>query len=54
MVMISTPSHDPHSFPPPVLDQRDEVSKTRQMKEAIFEQKVRQDILEESNNHLKW
>ncbi|CAH7193168.1 Cfap221 [Phodopus roborovskii] len=37
-----------------VLDQGDEVSKTRQMKEALFEQKVRQNILEESENHLKW
>ncbi|XP_055460634.1 cilia- and flagella-associated protein 221 [Psammomys obesus] len=37
-----------------VLDQCDEFSKTRQMKEALFEQKVRQDTLEESKNHLKW
>ncbi|GAB1285349.1 Cilia- and flagella-associated protein 221 [Apodemus speciosus] len=37
-----------------VLDQGDEISKTRQMKEAIFEQKVRQDILTEIENHLKW
>ncbi|KAM7335813.1 hypothetical protein ACRRTK_004306 [Alexandromys fortis] len=37
-----------------VLDQGDEISKTRQMKEALFEQKVRQNVLEESENHLKW
>ncbi|XP_051004150.1 cilia- and flagella-associated protein 221 [Acomys russatus] len=37
-----------------VLDQGDEISKTRQMKEAIFGQKVRQNILEESENNLKW
>ncbi|XP_040594540.1 cilia- and flagella-associated protein 221 isoform X2 [Mesocricetus auratus] len=37
-----------------VMDQGDETSKTRQMKEALFEQKVRQNILEESENHLKW
>lgn len=37
-----------------VLDQGDEISKTRQMKEALFEQKVRQNIQEESENHLKW
>ncbi|ERE73811.1 primary ciliary dyskinesia protein 1 [Cricetulus griseus] len=37
-----------------VLDQGDEISKTRQMKEALFEQKVRQNIAEESENHLKW
>ncbi|KAK7811957.1 hypothetical protein U0070_007010 [Myodes glareolus] len=37
-----------------VLDQGDEISKTRQMKEALFEQKVRQNILEESENNLKW
>uniref|UniRef100_A0A8C5L3J8 Cilia and flagella associated protein 221 n=1 Tax=Jaculus jaculus TaxID=51337 RepID=A0A8C5L3J8_JACJA len=37
-----------------VLDQGDEISKTRQMKEALFEQKVRQDTIEESQNHLKW
>ncbi|XP_032771369.1 cilia- and flagella-associated protein 221 [Rattus rattus] len=37
-----------------VLDQGDEVSKTKQMKEAIFEQKVRQDIVTEIENHLKW
>ncbi|XP_031236497.1 cilia- and flagella-associated protein 221 [Mastomys coucha] len=37
-----------------VLDQGDEISKTRQMKEAIFEQKVRQDIKTEIENHLKW
>ncbi|XP_019484796.1 PREDICTED: cilia- and flagella-associated protein 221 [Hipposideros armiger] len=37
-----------------VLDQGDEISKTRQMKEALFEQKVRQDTCEEIGNHLKW
>ncbi|XP_048225334.1 cilia- and flagella-associated protein 221 [Perognathus longimembris pacificus] len=37
-----------------VLDQGTEISKTRQMKEALFEQKVRQDIQEETENHLKW
>ncbi|XP_074191375.1 cilia- and flagella-associated protein 221 isoform X1 [Rhinolophus sinicus] len=37
-----------------VLDQGNEISKTRQMKEALFEQKVRQDICEEIENHLKW
>ncbi|XP_028003906.2 cilia- and flagella-associated protein 221 isoform X2 [Eptesicus fuscus] len=37
-----------------VLDQGNEISKTRQMKEALFEQKVRQDTLEEIENHLKW
>ncbi|XP_006902566.1 PREDICTED: primary ciliary dyskinesia protein 1-like [Elephantulus edwardii] len=37
-----------------VLDQGDEISKTRQMKEALFEQKVRQDTYEETANHLKW
>ncbi|KAL1775501.1 cilia-and flagella-associated protein 221 isoform X1 [Sigmodon hispidus] len=37
-----------------VLDQGVEISKTRQMKEALFEQKVRQNIMEESENHLKW
>ncbi|KAM5280094.1 cilia- and flagella-associated protein 221 [Ctenodactylus gundi] len=37
-----------------VLDQGTEISKTRQMKEALFEQKVRQDIWEEMENHLKW
>uniref|UniRef100_A0A452UB10 Cilia and flagella associated protein 221 n=1 Tax=Ursus maritimus TaxID=29073 RepID=A0A452UB10_URSMA len=37
-----------------VLDQGDEISKTRQMKEALFEQKVRQDTYEEIENHLKW
>ncbi|KAM4859426.1 cilia- and flagella-associated protein 221 isoform 2-T3 [Thomomys bottae] len=37
-----------------VLDQGVEISKTRQMKEALFEQKVRQDIKEETENHLKW
>ncbi|XP_005397717.1 PREDICTED: cilia- and flagella-associated protein 221 [Chinchilla lanigera] len=37
-----------------VLDQRTETLKTRQMKEALFEQKVRQDTYEEMENHLKW
>ncbi|KAM5265405.1 cilia- and flagella-associated protein 221 isoform 2-T5 [Hipposideros larvatus] len=37
-----------------VLDQGNEISKTRQMKEALFEQKVRQDTCEEIGNHLKW
>ncbi|XP_007935978.1 cilia- and flagella-associated protein 221 [Orycteropus afer afer] len=37
-----------------VLDQGNEISKTRQMKEALFEQKVRQDTYEEVANHLKW
>ncbi|XP_040835109.1 cilia- and flagella-associated protein 221 [Ochotona curzoniae] len=37
-----------------VLDQGTEISKTRQMKEALFEQKVRQDAHEEMQNHLKW
>ncbi|EFB14622.1 hypothetical protein PANDA_005940, partial [Ailuropoda melanoleuca] len=37
-----------------VLDQGDEISKTRQMKEALFEQKVRQNTYEEIENHLKW
>nr|XP_017509152.2 cilia- and flagella-associated protein 221 isoform X2 [Manis javanica] len=37
-----------------VLDQGNEISKTRQMKEALFEQKVRQDTYEEVENHLKW
>ncbi|XP_064238907.1 cilia- and flagella-associated protein 221 isoform X2 [Aotus nancymaae] len=37
-----------------VLDQGTDISKTRQMKEALFEQKVRQDIHEEMENHLKW
>ncbi|XP_010630610.1 cilia- and flagella-associated protein 221 [Fukomys damarensis] len=37
-----------------VLDQGTEISKTRQMKEALFEQKVRQDTYEEMENHLKW
>ncbi|XP_023565452.1 cilia- and flagella-associated protein 221 [Octodon degus] len=37
-----------------VLDQGTETSKTRQMKEALFEQKVRQDAYEEMENHLKW
>ncbi|XP_032494528.1 cilia- and flagella-associated protein 221 [Phocoena sinus] len=37
-----------------VLDQGTEVSKTRQMKEALFEQKVRQNTYEELKNHLKW
>ncbi|KAK2502843.1 hypothetical protein MC885_003072, partial [Smutsia gigantea] len=37
-----------------VLDQGNEISKTRQMKEALFEQKVRQNTYEEVENHLKW
>ncbi|XP_077009681.1 cilia- and flagella-associated protein 221 isoform X2 [Tamandua tetradactyla] len=37
-----------------VLDQGNEISKTRQIKEALFEQKVRQDTQEEIENHLKW
>ncbi|XP_023618285.1 cilia- and flagella-associated protein 221 [Myotis lucifugus] len=37
-----------------VLDQGTEISKTRQMKEALFEQKVRQDTCEEIENHLRW
>ncbi|XP_004389740.1 cilia- and flagella-associated protein 221 [Trichechus manatus latirostris] len=37
-----------------VLDQGNEISQTRQMKEALFEQKVRQDTYEEAKNHLKW
>ncbi|KAL0625671.1 Cilia- and flagella-associated protein 221 [Plecturocebus cupreus] len=37
-----------------VLDQGTEIPKTRQMKEALFEQKVRQDIHAEMENHLKW
>ncbi|XP_036176307.1 cilia- and flagella-associated protein 221 [Myotis myotis] len=37
-----------------VLDQGNEISKTRQMKEALFEQKVRQDTCEEIENHLRW
>ncbi|XP_004711939.1 cilia- and flagella-associated protein 221 [Echinops telfairi] len=37
-----------------VLDQGNEISKTKQMKEALFEQKIRQDINEELENHLKW
>uniref|UniRef100_A0A8C3YTV1 Cilia and flagella associated protein 221 n=1 Tax=Catagonus wagneri TaxID=51154 RepID=A0A8C3YTV1_9CETA len=37
-----------------VLDQGTEISKTRQMKEALFEQKVRQNTYEELENHLKW
>ncbi|XP_008562833.1 PREDICTED: primary ciliary dyskinesia protein 1-like [Galeopterus variegatus] len=37
-----------------VLDQGTEISKTRQMKEALFEQKVRQNVSEEIENHLKW
>ncbi|XP_077635740.1 cilia- and flagella-associated protein 221 isoform X1 [Crocuta crocuta] len=37
-----------------VLDQGNEISKTRQMKEALFEQKVRQDAYKEMENHLKW
>ncbi|XP_021564479.1 cilia- and flagella-associated protein 221 [Carlito syrichta] len=37
-----------------VLDQGTEISKTRQMKEALFEQKIRQNTCEEMENHLKW
>uniref|UniRef100_A0A8D2AEX8 Cilia and flagella associated protein 221 n=1 Tax=Sciurus vulgaris TaxID=55149 RepID=A0A8D2AEX8_SCIVU len=37
-----------------VLDQGTGISKTRQMKEALFEQKVRQIAHEEMENHLKW
>ncbi|XP_006169630.1 cilia- and flagella-associated protein 221 isoform X2 [Tupaia chinensis] len=37
-----------------VLDQGNEIYKTRQMKEALFEQKVRQNSHEEMENHLKW
>ncbi|XP_058157118.1 cilia- and flagella-associated protein 221-like isoform X2 [Dasypus novemcinctus] len=37
-----------------VLDQGNEISKTREMREALFEQKVRQDTQEEIENHLKW
>ncbi|KAG8523820.1 Cilia- and flagella-associated protein 221, partial [Galemys pyrenaicus] len=37
-----------------VLDQGSEISKTRQMKEALFEQKVRQATYQEIENHLKW
>ncbi|XP_054555607.1 cilia- and flagella-associated protein 221 isoform X2 [Talpa occidentalis] len=37
-----------------VLDQGNEISKTRQMKEALFEQKVRQATYQEIENHLKW
>ncbi|XP_012662330.1 cilia- and flagella-associated protein 221 [Otolemur garnettii] len=37
-----------------VLDQGTDISKTRQMKEALFEHKVRQDVYEELENHLKW
>ncbi|VTJ59721.1 Hypothetical predicted protein [Marmota monax] len=37
-----------------VLDQGTGISKTRQMKEALFEQKVRQIAKEEMENHLKW
>ncbi|XP_077654323.1 cilia- and flagella-associated protein 221 isoform X1 [Urocitellus parryii] len=37
-----------------VLDQGTRISKTRQMKEALFEQKVRQIAKEEMENHLKW
>uniref|UniRef100_A0A8B9B940 Cilia and flagella associated protein 221 n=1 Tax=Anser brachyrhynchus TaxID=132585 RepID=A0A8B9B940_9AVES len=36
------------------LCQGDEGIKTRQMKEAIFELKVKQNIQEEEANHLKW
>ncbi|NXK44051.1 PCDP1 protein, partial [Chauna torquata] len=37
-----------------VLCQGNEGVKTRQMKEAIFELKVRQNVQEEETNHLKW
>lgn len=37
-----------------VLCQGDEEIKTRQMKEAIFENKVKQNIQEEEASHLKW
>ncbi|KAL6092720.1 hypothetical protein STEG23_000162, partial [Scotinomys teguina] len=37
-----------------VLGQGNEISRTRQMKEALFEQKVRKNSLEEMENHLKW
>ncbi|XP_006868790.1 PREDICTED: primary ciliary dyskinesia protein 1-like [Chrysochloris asiatica] len=37
-----------------VLYQGNEISKTRQIKEALFEQKVRQETKEEIENHLKW
>ncbi|XP_043851305.1 cilia- and flagella-associated protein 221 [Dromiciops gliroides] len=37
-----------------VLYHGDELSKTRQMKEALFLQKVRWDAVEEAENHLKW
>nr|XP_023478528.1 cilia- and flagella-associated protein 221 isoform X5 [Equus caballus] len=37
-----------------VLDQGNEISRARQMKEALFEQKVRRDTYEEIKNHLKW
>ncbi|XP_045415105.1 cilia- and flagella-associated protein 221 isoform X1 [Lemur catta] len=37
-----------------VLDQGTKISKTRQMKEALFEQKVKQHTYEEIENHLKW
>lgn len=36
-----------------VLCQGDEEIKTRQMKEAIFENKVKQNIQEEEASHLK-
>ncbi|XP_025964845.2 cilia- and flagella-associated protein 221 [Dromaius novaehollandiae] len=37
-----------------VLRQGNEGTKTRQMKEAVFEQKVKQAVQEEKANHLKW
>ncbi|KAL2302144.1 hypothetical protein Nmel_009559 [Mimus melanotis] len=36
------------------LSQGKEVKKTRQMKDAIFQQKVKQNVQEEKANHLKW
>uniref|UniRef100_A0A8C0QQ87 Cilia and flagella associated protein 221 n=1 Tax=Canis lupus familiaris TaxID=9615 RepID=A0A8C0QQ87_CANLF len=48
-------SHEAFTIDPvSVLDQGHEISKTRQMKEALFEQKVRHDTYEEIENHLKW
>ncbi|XP_054978297.1 cilia- and flagella-associated protein 221 [Sorex araneus] len=37
-----------------VMDLGDDISKTRQMKEALFEQKVRQHIKEQQENQVKW
>ncbi|NXA42762.1 PCDP1 protein, partial [Eudromia elegans] len=37
-----------------VLRQGNEGTKTRQMKEAVFEQKVKQAVQEEEENHMKW